>query len=144
MVPVNATVKPTPEQLLMFTLLIDASGNTCTVTVNGLEVHPPGTFGVTVYVAVCIVLVVLDKVPDTTDEAVLNAPPVIPPVTVGALQLYVVPDGIVPVNAAVKLAPEQILKVTLFTDANGNTDTNPVNTAPLQPDESGVIVYVAV
>jgi hypothetical protein len=128
----------------MFTLLIDASGNTCIVTVNGLEVHPPGTFGVTEYVAVCRVLVVLNKVPDTTEEAVLKAPPVIKPVTVGALQEYVVPEGIVPVKAAVKLAPEQILKVTLFTAANGNTDTTPVNTSPVQPEESGVIVYVAV
>jgi hypothetical protein len=50
----------------------------------------------------------------------------------------------VPVKAAVKLAPEQILKVTLLTAATGNTDTTPVNTAPVQPDESGVIVYVAV
>jgi hypothetical protein len=86
----------------------------------------------------------LNKVPDTTEEAVLKAPPVIKPVTVGALQEYVVPEGIVPVKAAAKLAPEQILKVTLFTAANGNTDTTPVNTAPVQPEESGVIVYVAV
>ena len=50
----------------------------------------------------------------------------------------------VPVKAAVKLAPEQILSVTPLTAATGNTDTTPVNTAPVQPDESGVIVYVAV
>ena len=82
----------------------------------------------------------MNNVPDTTEEAVLRAPPVIKPVTIGALQEYVVPEGIVPVKAAVKLAPEQILKVTLLTAANGNTETTPVNTVPAQPDESGVIV----
>ena len=90
--------------------------------------------------AVCWVLVVFDNVPLTDPALVPGAPPVIPPVTVGVLQLYVVPEGIVPVKAAVKLAPEQILKVTLFIAANGNTDTTPVNTAPVQPEESGVIV----
>jgi hypothetical protein len=47
MVPVNDAVKPTPEQVLNVTLLIEAAGNTLTVTVNPAEVQPPGTFGVT-------------------------------------------------------------------------------------------------
>ena len=66
---------------------IFAAGNTVTVTVNPAEVHPPGTFGVTKYVAVCWVLVVLDNVPVMDAAVVPIAPPVIPPVTVGALQL---------------------------------------------------------
>ena len=66
---------------------IFAAGNTLTVTVNPAEVQPPTTFGVTKYVAVCWVLVELDNVPVMDAAVVPIAPPVIPPVTVGALQL---------------------------------------------------------
>jgi hypothetical protein len=126
-------------------LLITAVGNTFTVTVNPAEVHPLGTFGVTKYVAVCILLVVFDKVPATEPEVVLSAPPVIPPVTVGALQLYVVPEGIVPVKAAVNPTPVQVLSVTLLIDATGNTLTVTVNPAEVQPPGTfGVTKYVAV
>jgi hypothetical protein len=144
-VPVNETVNPTPEQVVRFTLLITAVGNTCTVTVNPGEVQPPVTFGVTKYVAVCILLVVFDKVPATEPDVVLSAPPVIPPVTVGAFQLYVVPEGIVPVKAAVNPTPVQVLSVTLLIDANGNTLTVTVNPAEVQPPGTfGVTKYVAV
>jgi hypothetical protein len=47
MVPVNDAVKPTPEQILNVTILIEADGKTCTVTVNPAEVQPPVTLGVT-------------------------------------------------------------------------------------------------
>lgn len=144
-VPVNDTVNPTPEQVVSVTLLITAVGNTFTVTVNPAEVHPPATFGVTKYVAVCMLLVVFDKVPATDPDVVLSAPPVIPPVTVGALQLYVVPEGIVPVNAAVNPTPVQVLSVTLLIEATGNTLTVTVNPAEVQPPGTfGVTKYVAV
>jgi hypothetical protein len=144
-VPVNDAVKPIAEQVVRFTLLITAVGNTCTVTVNPAEVHPLGTFGVTKYVAVCKVLVVLDKVPVTDPAVVPGAPPVIPPVTVGAFQLYVVPEGIVPVKDAVNPTPVQVLNVTLLIDANGNTLTVTVNPAEVQPPTTfGVTKNVAV
>ena len=95
--------------------------------------------------AVCWVLVVFDKVPLTDPAVVLSAPPVIPPVTVGALQLYVVPEGIVPVKDAVNPTPVQVLNVTLLIDANGNTLTVTVNPAEVQPPTTfGVTKYVAV
>ena len=56
------------------------------------------------------------------DAAVVpRAPPVMPPVTFGALQLYVVPDGIVPVKDAVNPTPVQVLNVTILIEAVGNT-----------------------
>jgi hypothetical protein len=67
--------------------VIFAFGYILTVMVKPADVHPSGTFGVTKYVAVPTVVVELDNVPDTIDEAELKAPPVIPPVTFGALQL---------------------------------------------------------
>ena len=46
-VPVKDAVKPAPVQVLNVTLLIEAVGNTCTVTVNPADVQPPVTLGVT-------------------------------------------------------------------------------------------------
>src|ERR1044071_1702383 len=74
--------------------MIDGAGLTVTVTVNVDPVHEPDV-GVTVYVAVCAVLVGLVNVP-VIDEPDPATPPVIPPVTVGTPQLYVVPAGTIP------------------------------------------------
>ena len=71
--------------------------------------------------------------PVTDPALVPGAPPVIPPVTVGALQLYVVPEGIVPVKDAVKPTPVQVLNVTLLIEAAGKTLTITVNPAELHP-----------
>jgi H+/Cl- antiporter ClcA len=61
-------------------------GLTVTVTVNVLPEQLPDV-GVTVYVAVCAVFVGFVKVPLMLAAFVPEAPPVIPPVTVGADQL---------------------------------------------------------
>ena len=63
MVPEKVPLYKKPEQVLNVTLLIVATGNTLTVTVNPAEVQPPGTFGVTKYVAVPTAFPVFVKVP---------------------------------------------------------------------------------
>jgi hypothetical protein len=60
---------------------------TVTVYVNTAPAHPVGDNGVITYVAVCTVLVGLVNVPVIILCAVADAPPVIPPVTVGDDQL---------------------------------------------------------
>ena len=55
-------------------------------TVNVEPVHEP-IEGVTVYVAVCVVVVEFVNVPNKVDCAVPPAPPVIKPVTVGVSQV---------------------------------------------------------
>jgi hypothetical protein len=73
------------------------------------------------------------KVPLKLDALVPPAPIDIAPSVVGALQLYVVPEGIVPVKDAVKPTPEQVLNVTLLIEAAGNTLTITVNPAEAHP-----------
>jgi hypothetical protein len=144
-VPVKNAVNPTPVQVLNVTLLIDATGNTLTVTVNPAELQPPGTFGVTKYLAVPSVFPVFVKVPLKLLAFVPPTPGFKLPVLEGALQLYVVPEGIVPVKAAVNPTPVQVLSVTLLIDANGNTVTVTVKPAEVQPPGTfGVTKYVAV
>ena len=71
--------------------MTDGFGFTVTVTVNVAPVHEPDV-GVTVYVAVCAAFVGFVNVP-VIEEPDPATPPVIPPVTVGIPQLYVVPTG---------------------------------------------------
>lgn len=61
-------------------------GLTVTVIVNADPGQLPDV-GVTVYVAVCVVLVVLTNVPLISAAPLPDAPPVIPPETVGEFQL---------------------------------------------------------
>ena len=71
-----------------------------------------------------------------------DKPPVIPPVTIGADQLYNVPAGIIPlvpsVGVILKLVPLQITAVNAFTLAFGFTVTVTANTAPVQLPVTGV------
>ena len=71
-------------------------------------------------------------------------PPVNPPVTAGADQLYNVPEGTIPlvpfVGVTVKLVPLQITLVIAVTTAVGFTVTVTVNVVPLQLPETGVTI----
>ena len=89
------------------------------------------------------------KVPLINACAVPAAPPLIPTVTDGDAQVYVVPAGTTPftplVGDEVKLAPLQITAVIALIVALGLTVTVTVKEAPIQlPPEVGVTVYVAV
>ena len=76
------------------------------------------------------------------------APPVNPPLTLGALQLYKVPAGTIPFVALVGLTvnstPLQLTVVIGLTTAVGLIVTVKVNAAPVQLPDNGVTVYVAV
>ena len=75
-------------------------------------------------------------------------PPVIPPVTEGADQVYVVFAGTRPLvtstGVSVNVPPLQIVVLMLVTAGIGLTVTVIVNVAPVQLPETGVTVYVAV
>ena len=73
-----------------------------------------------------------------------EAPPVIPPVTVGADQLYVVPDGTTPfvtlTGVDVKTTPLHTVLVIAVIAGFGFTVTVTVNVVPEQDPEVGVTV----
>ena len=83
------------------------------------------------------------------DALLPDAPPVNPPVTVGTLQLYVVPPGTIPfvtfTGVTLKNTPLHVVLVIALTDGVGLTVTVTVNVAfaPHSIDV-GVTVYVAV
>jgi hypothetical protein len=123
--------------------VIIVAGITVTVTVNVLPVQPAPVVGVTVYVAVCGDAVVLVSVP-VIDDPEPATPPVIPPVTTGADQLYVVPAGTMlgPLFAGVTVnaVPLQTVVVRSCIDGLGLTVTVTVNGRPAQVPEVGVTV----
>ena len=86
--------------------------------------------------------------PVILDALVPVPPPVIPPVTLGALQLYVVPDGTIPfvpfTGVILKNTPLHETPVIALITADGFTFTVTENTDPVQLPDNGVIVYVAV
>ena len=86
-----------------------------------------------------MVLVVLFKVPDISVALVALTPPVKPPVTEGAAQVYSVPAGTIPlvlfIGVIVKEAPLQVVVVIALMAAKGLTVTLTVKALPLQlPD----------
>ena len=86
-------------------------------------------------------LVRLPLIP-AADEPV--APPVIPPVTIGNDQLYVVPAGtipLVPFTGVVENAtPLQLTAVIAVTDATGLIVTVIENALPVQLPDTGVTI----
>jgi hypothetical protein len=118
-------------------------------TVNVVPLQVP-LLGVTVYVAVCGVFVGLVSVPAILACPVALTPPVKLPVTVGALQAYVVPVGTISVpfvGVTVNPLPLQILAVLFATDGVGLTVTVIVKLVPTQLPASplvGVTVYTTV
>ena len=75
-------------------------------------------------------------------------PPVILPVTLGALHAYVVPAGTMPfvpfTGVTLKNNPLHVVFVIALIEAFAFTVTVTVNGAPVQLPDSGVTVYVAV
>ncbi len=92
--------------------------------------------------AVWAVFVGLVRVPVTL-EPLPATPPVMPPVTEGIGQLYVVPTGTMPLvpftGVELKKVPLQTVVVMLLIAGVGFTVTARVNIAPLQEPEVGVI-----
>ena len=79
---VGVTTNGTPLQVTVLIALTSGVGFSVTVTVNELPIHPPDTvFGVTIYVTVCCVFVLLLNNPYTVFRlSVADAPPVTVPV----------------------------------------------------------------
>ena len=82
------------------------------------------------------------------DTLLPDAPPVMLPVTLGTLQLYVVPAGITPfvtsVGVILKNTPLHVVVLICVTAAFGLILTLKVKAAPVQVPDIGVTVYVAV
>jgi hypothetical protein len=119
---------------------IEAFGLTVTVTVKLAPVHPPPR-GVTVYVAVCAVAVVLLSVPKILAWLTPAAPPVIPPVTTGTGQEYCVPAGTIsaPLTGVTENATAVQVVATLFAMVGfALTVTVTVNVGPEQLAGPGV------
>ena len=78
------------------------------------------------------------------DAPLPEAPPVIPPVTVGALQLYVVPEGTTPLvpfaGVTVNAVPLHTVAVIGFIEGCGLTVTVTVNVLPTHVPDVGVTV----
>ena len=78
------------------------------------------------------------------DALLPEAPPVIPPVTVGALQLYVVPAGTTPsvpfTGVTVNAVPLHTVAVIALIEGFGLTVTVTVNVLPTHVPDVGVTV----
>ena len=140
---VGVTVKLIPVQLVAVIAVITAVGFRLIVTVKLVPVQLPDT-GVTIYVAVCATLVGFVNVPLTFIAFVPLNPPVIPPVTDGAPQLYKVPAGITPfvtfVGVTVNNTPLQVTPVIAVIPAVGFTVTVTVKLVPVQLPDTGVTI----
>ena len=134
-----------PLQIALVMAFIAGLGLTVIDTVNVAPVQLPDT-GVTVYMAICGELFGLTSVPviAAPDPAL---PPESPPVTVGAVQVYVVPAGTMPLvtstGVTVKVPSLHIASLIAVMDGLGSTSTVTENGVPLHPLAVGVTEYVA-
>ena len=148
----GVNVKLPPVQMDVAIAAIAGFGKTVTVTVKVDPTQPPSAadaVGVTVYVADCDIFVVLLSVPLILEGVpLLAAPPVIPPVTTGASQLYVVPAGTTPLvpsaGATAKFPPLQIIAVIALIAGLGLTVIIRVNGVPAQLPNAPEVVGVTV
>jgi hypothetical protein len=103
--------------------------------------------GVTEYVAVCTEFEGLVSVPLIL-VPLPATPPVRPPVTAGAGQVKVVPEGTTPfvtfAGVEVNEPPLQIASVIPVTDGFGSIVNVTVKVGPVQLPDVGVTVYIAV
>ena len=137
------TVNKLPLHELVVMFVIAGPGLTVTVTVKSGPGQDPEV-GITVYVAVCGELDEFTSVPNIFDSFVPAAPPVIPPVTEGAGQLYVVPTGTSPLvgltGVTLKATPLHVLAVISVIAGLGLTVTTTSKSAPGQLPDVGVTV----
>lgn len=121
---------------------IAGTGFTVTVIVKFDPAQLP-TVGVTVYTAVCVEFVGLVSVPLMLAPEPAT-PPVSPPVTTGAAQLYVMPGGTTPLviftGVIVNALSLQTIEETGVMAGLGFTVTSIVKSAPVQLPEVGVTV----
>ena len=143
----GVTLKNNPLHVVLVIALITADGFTFTVNENTAPVQLPDN-GVTRYVAVLVILVVLPKIPLIPFDAEACVTPPVIPVPVGAFHVKVVPDGITPfvtsVGVILKNTPLHVVVLIGVTLAYGLILTVTVNVAPVQLPDTGVTVYVAV
>lgn len=134
-------MKVPPLEIVADIAVTAGFGLIVTFSVNAVPEQAPLT-GVTVYVAVCIELVVLVSVPPI--EAPLPGAPPAKPDPVGAAQLYVVPAGTMPsvtlAGMSVKLSPLHIMAFMVFITGAGFTVTVTVKAGPVQLPDKGVTV----
>src|SRR5664279_345486 len=140
------TVNNMPLHTVAVFAAITGTGLIVTVTLKAEPVQIPAV-GITLYIAVCGVLVGLVSVP--VIEAPLPAiPPVRPPVTTGTPQVYVVLAGTIPLTpftgVTVKAVPLHADPVIAVTAGPGLTVTMTVKVEPVHVPDAGVTVYVAV
>ena len=139
---VGVALNNTPLHVVVLIGVMIPIGLIVTTTVNGAFTPHNTVVGVTVYVAVCALLVGLFKVPVILIAPLPLVPPVSPPVTLGALQLYRVPAGTMPlvplVGVNVNDTPLQLTVVIWLITAVGLIVTVTVNVAPVQLPDNGV------
>ena len=130
----GVTLKKTPLHETPVIALITADGFTFTVKENTTPVQLPDN-GVTRYVAVLVILVVFPNIPLIPFDADACVTPPVIPVPVGALQVKVVPAGIIPfvpsVGVTLKNTPLQVVVLIAVTAALGLILTVTVNVAPV-------------
>ena len=139
---VGLILNTNPLHTVVVIALMIPTGLIVTVTVKEAFAPQLSVVGVTIYTAVCALLVGLAKVPLINDAPDPLVPPVKPPLTLGALQAYVVPAGTIPlvrfVGLTVKATPLQLTELIAVITAVGFNVTVTVNTAPIQVPVIGV------
>lgn len=137
-----------PLQVTAVNAFTVAFGLIATVSVKDAAAPQFTVTGVTMYVAVCTVLVVLISVPVTDATGVICDTPPTKPVPVGIDQVYSVPAGITPLvpsaGKTVNVIPLQVTVVIGVTIAVGSTVTVRVNGWLIPQPVFGVTIYVAV
>ena len=141
---VGVALNNTPLHVVVLIGVMIPIGLIVTTTVNGAFTPHNTVVGVTVYVAVCALLVGLFKVPVILIAPLPLVPPVSPPVTLGALQLYRVPAGTMPlvpfVGVTVNDTPLQLTVVICVITAVGFRLTVKLNELPIQLPVTGVMI----
>ena len=143
----GVTLNPAPLHTEVAIVVIAGAGFTVTVTVKVAPIQLPDV-GVTVQVAVCAIFVGLVSVPLIFAAAEPDAPPVMPPVIVGAAQSQVVPTGTIPfvllTGVTVNPTPLHTEAVIVVIAGAGFTVTVTIKVPPVQLPDVGVTVQVAV